>query len=136
MEDDTTRSHEAGEAHVFTVAEARALMPEVRSNAADLVSLRADMAELAAEVRGVGGSALGGVAELKAMEARFSELQTWFTDKGIEVKGIAPLLIDFPASLDGVSVRLCWLEDETELGWYHRSDLGFLGRRPLPPEAS
>lgn len=111
-------------------------MPEVRRNAADLVSLRADMAELAADVRSSSGSELGGVAELKAMEARFNELQTWFTDKGIEMKGVAPLLIDFPASLDGVSVRLCWLEGETELGWYHRSDLGFLGRRPLPPEAS
>jgi hypothetical protein len=29
-------------------------------------------------------------------------------------------------------VRLCLLESEQELGWYHRSELGFAGRRRLP----
>jgi hypothetical protein len=31
-----------------------------------------------------------------------------------------------------VSVLYCWLEGEPELGWYHRTDLGFAGRRRLP----
>jgi hypothetical protein len=30
-------------------------------------------------------------------------------------------------------VRLCWLEGEASLEWYHRSDLGIAGRRRLPP---
>ena len=34
--------------------------------------------------------------------------------------------------VDGVSVRLCWLEGDRELAWYHRTELGFLGRRRLP----
>jgi len=29
-------------------------------------------------------------------------------------------------------VRLCWLEGEPALAWYHRSDLGIAGRRRLP----
>nr|MDQ3989732.1 DUF2203 domain-containing protein [Actinomycetota bacterium] len=37
---------------------------------------------------------------------------------------------------DGVSVRLCWLEGEPELGWYHRSDLGIIGRRRLPADTA
>jgi hypothetical protein len=40
--------------------------------------------------------------------------------------------VDFPADRDGVPVLLCWLEGEAELGWYHRADLGFAGRRRLP----
>jgi hypothetical protein len=51
---------------------------------------------------------------------------------GVELKGIAPLLLDFPADLDDVPVLLCWLEGETGLTWYHRTDLGFAGRRRLP----
>ena len=50
---------------------------------------------------------------------------------GAELKGLAPLLVDFPADLDGVPVLLCWLEGDRELAWYHRDDLGFAGRRPL-----
>ncbi|MDA2811991.1 DUF2203 domain-containing protein [Nocardiopsis sp. RSe5-2] len=122
---------DAPEHREFTLGEVHALMPEVMERAGELVTLRADMAELAADLRIAGDSALGGRAELKGMEARFSELQAWFPDNGIEVKGLAPILLDFPAMLDGVSVRLCWLEGETALGWYHRSELGFFGRRPL-----
>ena len=52
--------------------------------------------------------------------------------EGIEVKGWAPVLVDFPAVLDGQDVLLCWLEGEPALEWYHRVDLGFAGRRRLP----
>lgn len=119
---------------LFTVAEARALLPEVCERAAELVEARADLAELSRELRAQGHSRRGGLPEVKALEARLSELLSWFPDQGIEVKGVAPLLLDFPAELDGVSVRLCWLEGEQELRWYHRSDLGVVGRRRLPGE--
>lgn len=115
----------------FTVGEARALMPEVRRTAGQIVAIRADLAELAVELQDEGSSAHGGIAEAKALEARLDELVSWFTGHDIEVKGIAPVLVDFPAILDGESVRLCWLENEPELGWYHRTDLGFIGRRAL-----
>ncbi|MCG5218181.1 DUF2203 domain-containing protein [Streptosporangium sp. KLBMP 9127] len=115
----------------FTLDEARALMPEVLEQARDFVAIRADMAELAYDLRRGAGSRLGGLAEAKAHEARMDEILGWFAEREIEVKGVAPLLVDFPAELDGVSVRLCWLEGDPDLGWYHRSDLGFPGRRPL-----
>lgn len=118
----------------FTVDEARELMPEVRRRADDLISTRADLAELSLDLRSGEQSSLGGRPEAKALEAQIDEHIEWFNDQGIEVKGVAPLLIDFPAVLEDVSVRLCWLEGEDELGWYHRSELGFLGRRRLPGE--
>lgn len=97
-----------------------------------MVSLRADVAELGAAVRTGRRSALGGLAELKAGEARLDELLTAVQATGAELKGLAPLLLDLPAELDGAAVQLCWLEGDDELAWYHRSDLGFAGRRPLP----
>ncbi|MCW2915061.1 MAG: hypothetical protein JWN52_3129 [Actinomycetia bacterium] len=115
----------------FTLAEARALMPEVLAKTAEIVRLRADLAELALDLRTEGSSPFGGIAEAKAYEARVEEHLTWFSEQGIEVKGLAPLLIDFPAWIDGRSVRLCWLEGDSELAWYHLSELGFVGRRPL-----
>lgn len=107
------------------------MMPEVRARADELVATRADLAELSHSLRSGDESPLGGKPEAKALEARIDEHIEWFNEQGIEVKGVAPLLVDFPAELDGVSVRLCWLEGEHELGWYHRSELGFLGRRQL-----
>ncbi|MEU9886017.1 DUF2203 domain-containing protein [Sphaerisporangium sp. NPDC051011] len=117
---------------IFTVEEARALMPALLGYANDLIAIRADLAEIGHDLASTGRSRLGGIAEAKALEARVAEILGWFGDQGIEVKGVAPLLVDFPAVLSGESVRLCWIEGETALGWYHRSELGFPGRRPLP----
>ncbi|MFF5210914.1 DUF2203 domain-containing protein [Streptosporangium sp. NPDC000396] len=116
---------------IFTVEEARALMPALLERAGEFVSMRGDLAELAQDLRERGASRLGGLPEAKAFEARLEEILGWFGAHGVEVKGIAPLLLDFPSELDGVPVRLCWLEGDRDLGWYHREDLGFAGRRPL-----
>ncbi|MGN9785352.1 DUF2203 domain-containing protein [Nonomuraea sp. ZG12] len=117
---------------LFTLAEARALMPSIIEEARELIAARADLAEIAFDRGTPGGSRLGGLPELKAAEARIQEIVSGWSEQGVEVKGVAPLLLDFPSMLEGVSVRLCWIEPEPELGWYHRSELGFPGRRPLP----
>jgi hypothetical protein len=114
------------------VAEARVLLPEVRRRVGAFIEARADLTELSFELRRGGRSPLGGVPEVKALQARLDEMLEWFPKCGIEVKGYAPFLVDFPAELDGVPVRWCWLEGESELEWYHRSELGIAGRRRLP----
>lgn len=118
---------------IFTLAEARALLPEVLARIDAIVAARAGFAELSHALDTGVGSHLGGRPELKAYEARIDEALGWFTIQGIEVKGIAPVLVDFPAYIRQQSVRLCLLEGESELGWYHHSELGFMGRRRLPP---
>ena len=120
---------------LFTYAEAAKLMPEVRHTAAGIIEVRAELAELSADLNLGHESPFGGIAEAKALEARLHELVSWFTLHGIDVKGAAPIIIDFPAELLGTSILLCWLEGEPEIAWYHRAELGFLGRRRLPPEA-
>jgi hypothetical protein len=117
---------------LFTVEEARDLLTELRPVLDEIVVLRADAAEISAAVHGGPPSPRGGLPELKAAEARLDELMAQVQSHGIELKGWAPLLLDFPAQLDGVDVLLCWLEGDGELAWYHRTDLGFLGRRRLP----
>ena len=120
---------------VFTVEAARAQLTRLRPVLDELVVVRANAAELAASLAPGGPStALGGMPEWKAATARLDELLTIVQETGVELKGIAPLLVDFPADLDGVPVLLCWLEGEPELAWYHRTDLGFAGRRRLTDE--
>jgi hypothetical protein len=117
---------------LFTLAEARETLEEIRPDLDAFVDLRADAAELAAAIRVGEPSVLGGRPELKAFEARIDEVLTRIQQTGVEVKGFAPLLLDFPSDLDGEDVLLCWLEGDRGLEWYHRADLGFLGRRRLP----
>lgn len=116
----------------FSLAEARALVPEVSDRAARIIDLRADLTEMVHTLNRGQSHELGGVAEVKALEARLDEEVTWLRDQGIQVKSIAPVLLDFPALLGGRELLLCWLEGEDDLAWYHAPEHGFMGRRRLP----
>jgi len=125
----------SGVDRIFTLEEARLLMPDLLARADDVVRARADLVEVQSALNQGTVSPLGGLPEAKALEARLSEALGWFTAEGLDLKGIAPLLLDFPAQLDGDAVLLCWLEGERELRWYHKPEHGFAGRRPIPGTA-
>ena len=116
---------------LFTVDEARAELARLLPLLDDVVRLRAEHAELRAAVEGGQATSLGGLPELKGATARLDDLLSQVQASGVELKGIAPLLLDFLSELDGTDVLLCWLEGDRGLHWYHRADLGFAGRRPL-----
>jgi hypothetical protein len=117
---------------LFTLEEARAGLRRLRPVLDEIVGVRADVAELAAAlVPGGPATTLGALPELKAGEARLDELLTAVQRTGADLKGFAPLLLDFPSQIDGTPVLLCWLEGERDVEWYHRGDLGFVGRRRL-----
>lgn len=116
---------------MFTSEEARAELARMLPLLEEIVELRADAAELAATLRVGGASPLGGMAEFKAAQARIDELLSAVQAADVQVKGLAPLLLDFPGDMDGIAVLYCWLEGERALEWYHRVDLGFAGRRRL-----
>jgi hypothetical protein len=118
----------------FTLTQARGLMPEVLRQASELIEVRANLVEVQAALAAGRPSRLGGLPEVKGYQARLSELLAWFPEQGLDLKGFAPLLLDFPSELDGEPVLLCWLEGEDHLGWYHKLAHGFAGRRRLPGE--
>jgi hypothetical protein len=109
----------------FTLAEARAALPELLELADELVSVRAELTEARIAARP------GSMAELKGHEARLADLLGAIEALGVELKGWAPLLVDFPVTHDGRVVLVCWLEGDRQLGWYHEVEHGFPGRRPL-----
>jgi hypothetical protein len=112
----------------FTIHEARALMPQVRAQAEIVIATRA---ELAYRMERLNDGEKHQLPEVKALEARLSETLEWFREQRIQMKGYAPLLIDFPMHYGERTLLLCWLENEPELAWYHDEAHGFLGRRPL-----
>ncbi|GIJ10075.1 hypothetical protein Van01_32890 [Micromonospora andamanensis] len=116
---------------VFTLAQARHLVATLHPRIDELIRVRADLAELQADLAGHGLSALGGRAEVKGLEARLYAVLDEIQQHGIEVKSVAPVLLDFPGEREGRQVLWCWLEGDTDVRWYHRADCGFAGRRPI-----
>jgi hypothetical protein len=116
---------------VFTLAEARERLAVLRPRIDGLIECRADLAELRAAIAGGRTSRLGNLADAKAWEAQlYSELE-FFATNGAEVKGFAPLLLDFRGERDGAPVLWCWVEGEPDITWFHHADCGFAGRRPV-----
>lgn len=91
--------------------------------------MRADLAELRADLAEDGVSPLGGLPEAKALEARVYALLERIASDDVQMKGYAPVLLDFPGERDGRDVSWCWLEGDADIMWYHRDDCGFPGRR-------
>jgi hypothetical protein len=116
---------------VFTLEEARRRLAEVRPRLDELIAARADLAELQADLSTGGGSPLGGLAEAKALEARLHALLEEIAEHDIQIKGYAPMLLDFPGVREDQAVLWCWLEGDADIEWYHRADCGFAGRRPV-----
>lgn len=116
---------------MFTLEEARHLFATVRPRIDELIAARADLAELRADLADEGASPLGGLAEAKALEARLHALLEEIAEQEIQIKGFAPVLLDFPGERDGRAVLWCWLEGDPDILWFHRVECGFPGRRPI-----
>ncbi len=50
---------------------------------------------------------------------------------GAQLKDLDQGLLDFPALRDGEEILLCWRLGEAEIGYFHGTDEGFAGRKPL-----
>ena len=50
---------------------------------------------------------------------------------GVQVKDLDIGLLDFPCSVDGEIVLLCWKMGEEKITHYHGMEEGFAGRKPI-----
>jgi hypothetical protein len=128
----------------FTPEEANAELVHVRPLVEQLVATRQEHAaalgrqeELEGKIRGNGGGIppaelASAPAEVDAVARRLARLVDEITSHGAQVKDLDSGLVDFPALHGGETVLLCWQLGEDEIGWWHRVDDGFEGRRPLP----
>lgn len=123
--------HNGGMSTPYTLEEANALIPEVARRMAGLVVLQREAAErLARSRRRARGNGHGGGLDRETAEGLREALE-WFEERGIEVRGTSPPLVDFPARYGERDLLLCWTEGEEQIGWYHLPEEGFAGRRPV-----
>ncbi len=54
-------------------------------------------------------------------------------EAGVEVKGVAQELLDFPTTIAGQAAYWCWQSGEPEIEWWHPRETGFAGRRRIEP---
>ena len=116
---------------MYSLEQAREALVKLRPHIDEMLTLRANLAELRADLSAGRDSPYGKLADAKAWEAAlFAELER-FAETGAAVKGFAPLLLDYPGEHHGQTVLWCWAEGEPDIEWYHRADCGFAGRRRI-----
>ncbi len=131
----------------FTVAEAQAVIPKVAEHLRRAVSLKAELAAAAGEIEAetervrMAGGALVDHRKLRdaagrrdAAAARLRETLVAIQENGCQVKDLDMGLLDFPTLLDGEEVCLCWKLGEPEIRFWHGTQEGFRGRKPIDAE--
>jgi hypothetical protein len=69
--------------------------------------------------------------ELEAEAAVIGRCVEQIQSAGALVKDLERGLLDFPALRDGEEILLCWHLGEDEIAYFHGTDEGFAGRKPL-----
>ena len=124
---------------LFTVEEANALLPTVReivrrvqrSYKRVAASQEAAMAAAESARLGGGGGIVGGSGYVLAL-SDLAEQSGRLEALGVQIKDYGRGLIDFPSLREGQVVLLCWQMGEgDQLEWWHDTEAGFAGRRPL-----
>jgi hypothetical protein len=122
---------------LFTIDEANAVLPSVIPKLLDIRELYAkievmrDEARTAAAASQFGGGMLGGTGYVNALY-QVGKLTTELAKIGVELKDYSRGLIDFPCMRNDRIVLLCWqIGDGDEIAWWHETDAGFAGRKPL-----
>jgi len=119
----------------FTPEEANAALPVVRVRLEELEKGLARAHELSATLeRSTSGREVT-QSEIEALKAQVRASMEEINGRGIEIKGIKPALLDFPALRNGTEVYLCWKEGEETITHWHPLHTGVRGRQPLEGDA-
>lgn len=131
----------------FRLEEAERLLPEVEHALREAISQKAEYQTAEGElnratqhIRMAGGSRVspgpflalrarkdGATSALTAAVERVNEL-------GAQIKDLDIGLIDFPTLYRGREVLLCWKIGEERIAYWHGTDEGFQGRKPINDE--
>ena len=127
----------------FTPEEANAALAELRPLVEQMVEAKRVL-ERAEERRdqatglisgnggGISSQELAGLhRDVRRCVAALAETVDAIQELGVVVKDLDSGLVDFPSVRAGEQVLLCWRLGEDEVAWWHSSEDGFAGRRPL-----
>jgi hypothetical protein len=128
----------------FTLDEAQSMLPLVESllkralaskQAAEQID--DELSNLARRIHLTGGMFI----DVRKVAARRSELEkeidraresiSEIDEIGVQVKDLDTGLLDFPCTVDGEVVLLCWKSGEPAIEHWHTIESGFQGRQPI-----
>ncbi len=128
----------------FTLEEAQSLLPTVEAlldsatqAQAEALRLAEKMAALKVRIFHSGGLAVDVAAayrdasELATQKEKAAEVLEELSSIGVQVKDLKTGLLDFPCSVDGEVVLLCWKKGESQIAYWHTVDAGFAGRQKV-----
>ena len=128
----------------FTLAEARALMPEVGRLIRDAVHAKARyqaaetwLHDLAQRIMMRGGINVDTALveswknQREASGQALKNSMEKIEELGVQVKDLDIGLVDFPTLYRGEEVYLCWRMDEDDIGHWHGVHEGFAGRKTI-----
>jgi hypothetical protein len=134
-------------ARLFTFEIAVKMLPRVSAALRQAVDLHHDYRKAEQELSSaqeritmLGGARVdtGGLLNVRARrEASVTLLRETLEsiqDMGCVIKDLDAGLVDFPTMYRGREVYLCWKLGEAEIGWWHGTDEGFAGRKPIDAE--
>lgn len=128
---------------MFNLDDANALVPWLEERFANMAPVRAGLVERQEHLLGLlrrrrSNGHSSSEEEIAAVENEVSritqqlqEAVAEITNAGILVRDIGRGLVDFPSIREGGTVYLCWQRGEPAIEWWHPTDTGFTGRRPL-----
>jgi hypothetical protein len=128
----------------FTLGEAQTLLPVVEAllRRAQKAGTRAAELELEFErlrhhIFMIGGAHLDVVKTARRRAERDKALQetqdtlTEIDEIGVQVKDLEKGLLDFPCTMEGQTVLLCWKLGEKQIEYWHSPEEGFAGRKRI-----
>jgi len=131
----------------FTLQQAERTLPQVESAVRRAIVLKEEyqtaeeaFRDLTRKVMLSGGMAVNQqvAQELKSNRdstaGRLQEALNGIHDYGCLVKDLDIGLLDFPTLYRGEEVYLCWRLGETSIDYWHGTDEGFRGRKPIDEE--
>jgi hypothetical protein len=128
----------------FTLDEAQSMLPLVESllkralaskQAAEQID--DELSTLARRIHLAGGMYIdvrkvaGRRSELEKEIERARESISEIDEIGVQVKDLDTGLLDFPCTIDGEVVLLCWKSGEPAIEHWHTVESGFQGRQPI-----
>jgi hypothetical protein len=124
------------EERVFTLTEAVALLPRLRSIIEEVVDEWNRVKSLNPQIQKArdkaefGGFSPYGVEYIETV-SHLMFMLAQVRDLGVVLKDVDRGLCDFPYMRNGRLVYLCWHLGEQTIGYWHDIEAGFAGREPL-----
>lgn len=122
--------------HFYSVAEANAVLPQVRALVARMLAAREEVIQVQPRLwpavqKAVHNGGSRTVTEATRQIIAIQDALLKLKEMSIQVQDLNTGLVDFPARRGGRTIWLCWKYDEPAVQFWHDLDAGFAGRQPI-----